>query len=297
MAKLIPVERRGTLVGLRLFAGGLLAAAVAAVGGWLVEVDAFGDGYASTFALAFALTSLGLLVFSRLREPATPSVRPREPIGARLRALPALLRSDTHFTRYFVARALATAGRMSMPFYALFAKQAIGLSGETLGVLSTCFLLAQTGANLGWGRLADRAGFRVVFLASLATWAAATLGLFASSTLPHFAVVFGAVGAGFGGFQLSAQNLVLEFGERDDLPMRIAVANAASELVGAAGPLVGGALAHAVSYGAVFAVSVAAQLGAIAIVLLFVDDPRHRRASARAQVRASSDADGGPADG
>ena len=47
------------------------------------------------------------------------------------------------------------------------AKDLIGLSGETLGVLSTAFLLAQTGTNLVWGRIADRTGFRFVFLASL----------------------------------------------------------------------------------------------------------------------------------
>mgnify|MGYP006944203270 CR=1 FL=1 len=39
--------------------------------------------------------------------------------------------------------------------------------------------------------------------------------------------------AGFGGFQMSAQNLVLEFGPRSDLPMRIGVANSASEFVAA----------------------------------------------------------------
>jgi MFS family permease len=279
LSKLIPVDRRGVLIGLRVFAGGLLSAVVAGVGGWFVAQETFGDGYATTFALAFVLTSLGLLILSRVREPDSPTVREREALRERLRALPALLRSDVEFTRYFIARALATMGRMSLPFYALSAKASIGLSGETLGALSTAFLLAQTGTNLGWGWVADRKGFRLVFIASMGVWMAATAAIFVSTQLFDYVVVFAVLGFGFGGFQMSAQNLVLEFGARDDLPMRIAVANSASEFVGAIGPLLAGAIAVFASYDAVFATSLVFQLAAVTIVIFWVDEPRHRAAS------------------
>ena len=83
--------------------------------------------------------------------------------------------------------------------------------------------------------------------------------------------------AGQGGFMMSSQNLVLEFGEREDLPMRIAVANSASELVGAIGPLLGGVIAMVWSYELVFGIAIGFQLAAIALVLRFVDEPRRRR--------------------
>jgi len=276
LSKLIPVERRGVLVGLRVFTGGLVSAGVAGLGGWFVAQETLGDGYATTFAVAFLLTASGLVALSWIREPETPTVKARESLPERLRALPTLLRSDLAFTRYFLARAMATMGRMALPFYALSAKGSIGLSGETLAVLSTTFLLSQTLTNLAWGWLADRTGFRLVFLWSLMVWIAATAGALFSTELTHFAVVFGVLGIGFGGFQLSAQNLVLEFGHRDDLPMRIGVASSASELVGAVGPLLAGALAALISYDAVFACSIAFQLGAIAIVVGYVDEPRNR---------------------
>lgn len=276
VSKLIPVERRGVLIGLRVFSGSLVSAGVAGLGGWFVAEQTFGNGYATAFALAFVLTSVGLLMLGFVREPETPNVREPQPLRDRIRAVPVLLRSDLGFTRYFVARALATMGRMSLPFYALYAKDLIGLSGEMLSVLSVSFLLSQTGTNLAWGWLADRVGFRIVFLASLVVWVVATLGVFASTDLAHFAAVFAVVGAGMGGFQLSAQNLVLEFGERDDLPMRIGIANSASELIGALGPLLAGGLAALVSYDAVFVCSVVFQLAAIGIVAAYVDEPRHR---------------------
>jgi hypothetical protein len=78
---------------------------------------------------------------------------------------------------------------------------------------------------------------------------------------------------------MSAQNMVLEFGSRDDLPLRIAVANSASEFVGTIGPLVGAGIAITFSHEALFCVAILFQLAAIAVVVLFVDEPRRRTAS------------------
>jgi predicted MFS family arabinose efflux permease len=89
-------------------------------------------------------------------------------------------------------------------------------------------------------------------------------------------LVFAALGAGLGGFQMSAQNLVLEFGSRRNLPMRIAIANSAAELVGAIGAVLGGLLVAALSYVAVFWIAIAFQLAAIGVVVVFVDEPRRR---------------------
>ena len=80
-----------------------------------------------------------------------------------------------------------------------------------------------------------------------------------------------------GGFQMAAQNMALAFGSRSDLPIRIAVANSAQEFVGFLGPLFGGLIAVAFSKQSLFWVAIAFQLGAIVVVLLFVDEPRHRK--------------------
>ena len=73
-----------------------------------------------------------------------------------------------------------------------------------------------------------------------------------SSGLLPTVLVFIGIGAAFQGFQAASMNLTLEFGHRDELPMRIALANTASELAGTIGPLLGGALATALGYDAVF---------------------------------------------
>lgn len=54
------------------------------------------------------------------------------------------------------------------------------------------------------------------------------------------------------------------------------MANAAAELVGAVGPILGGLLALSFSYLAVFWTAIAFQASAVALVAFFVDEPRHR---------------------
>jgi MFS family permease len=190
--------------------------------------------------------------------------------------LPALLRSDRSFTRYFIARAAATAGRMAMPFYVLFARDEIGLDGTEIGQISGAFIIAQSLGPLAVGLVADRRGFRFVFLGSLSIWMLAVVLLMHTETSAGLIGVFAVLGAGLGGFQMSAQNMALEFGSRRNLPMRIAVANSASELVAAIGSVAGGLLTLVVSFPTIFWIAIGFQAGALASVGFFVDEPRHR---------------------
>lgn len=277
VSKVIPVEKRGLLMGLRNALSGLTAVGVSIwAGAQLVGTGALGSGYAATFLLAFLLTSVGLALLLFVREPATPHVLERSDLASRLLALPSLLRSDMAFTRYFQARALATVGRMAVPFYVLYAGDRMALTGGDLGLLTAAFVFAQSAGNLAWGVLADRAGFRLVFLVAIGIWMSSVLVLMATADMTGLLGVFVGLGAGLGGFQMSAQNLVLEFGSRRELPMRIAVANTASELVAALGVVAGGLLAAAFSYTTVFWLALASQAMAVAIVWLHVDEPRLR---------------------
>jgi MFS family permease len=275
MSKVIPVSKRGRLTGLRNFLAGITSAAVAWVGGhYLLGEDPTPAGYSSVFLLAFVLTSVGLLMLTAVREPEPPTVPRKQSLRDRLSDVPQLLREDPAFTRYFLARSLATMGRMAMPFYILYAGQSLGLTGQLLGIVTFAFTIAGTVSNLVWGYFADRSGFRAIFLASIALWVASTLLLILSSGLVLTIIVFVGIGAAVQGFQNSSQNLTLEFGDRDDLPMRIAIANTASEIAGTIGPLLGGLLAAQFGYVSVFVTSICFLVLGGTVVRIYVPEPR-----------------------
>jgi len=277
MSKVIPLRLRGRLTGFRNFSAGLTAAGVAWLGGkYFIEGHALGNGYATTFLAAFVLTSLGLSLLMLVREPEPPTIRPRAKLWGRVRQIPAMLREDPALARFYLAAGMAALGTMAVPFYILYAGERIGLSGTTLGILTTAFLLAQTGTNLVWGTIADRFGNRIVFMMSVGIWALSILLLLNTGGLTGLTIVFAGLGAGQGGFMNSNQNIIVEFGARDDLPMRIALLNTATSLMQAAGPLLGGVIAHELSFTALFSLAIAV-LAASVIIMFFVDEPRKRR--------------------
>lgn len=280
MSKVIPLNLRGRLTGLRNFLAGITASAVAYLGGqYFIETNALGNGYSATFLTAFILTSLGLGLLAFIREPEPPQVRAQTSFLRRLKDLPAMMRSDPAFTRFFLARSLGALATIAVPFYVLYAGREIGLSGTNLGILSLAFLLCQTATNLGWGALADRFGNRFVFMASLATWILSTVLLFFGGDIYVLSIVFAGLGAGLGGFQISSQNMVLEFGDRQDLPMRIAISNAGNSLMMGVGPLMGGIIAVWVSYTAVFWLAMTFMCTALAMVAFLIEEPRNRHSS------------------
>ncbi len=289
LTKTIPPARRGMLIGMRNFLGGMTAAAVAGYGGgYLVETNAFGDGYATTFLLAFVLTSAGLTLLYLVREPDAPSVR--APVGVRERIgdIPILLQ-DKAFAMYFWAQTLATFGALALPYYIIFVEKSQGLTGILVATLSAAFLVSQTVSNLGWGWLADRLGFKSVFVPALLLWAGATVGLLFAGDISAILFCFVGIGAGYAGFLIAAQNMVLEFGTRSDLPMRIAMVNSAQSLVQVVGVVAGGQMAASLGFEVVFGVAALAKLAAAGMLWFYVRDPRRARSRGEIVVDAGGE--------
>ncbi len=283
LGKVIPIARRGRLQALRNVTGAAITALLAWFAGhYLIQKNVLGSGYSSTFLLAFVLTSLGLTAFRLLlREPEPPTVRARARIIDRVRESPSLITGDRGFAFFLLAQTLATAGRVATPFYILFAGHSMPLDGKTLGFLSLAYLGADAVTNLGWGFAGDRFGFRSTFIVSLVLWAAATALLMAAPgfgglTVAAILAAFFFLGSSQSGFQMSSQTMVLEFGVRDDLAMRLALTTTAQGVTAAAGPLAGGLIAGAFGYEALFGVSIAFLVIALVVLLTAVDEPRLR---------------------
>lgn len=275
MSKVIPLRKRGRLTGYRNFLAGITAASVAYIGGtYLIGTESSIEGYSWTFIMAFVLTAIGLMMLLRVKEPEPPVLKPRQSLVDQFREVPQLLRSEKSFRRFVVARTIATMGRMAMPFYILYAGQEIGLSGETLGLVTFAFTMSGTVSNLVWGVIGDSRGFRLVLLITAFLWIVSTLLLMVGGSLWMTMLVFVGVGAAVQGFESAARIIVLEFGDRENLPVRIAVANSVSQVAGSLGPLIGGAMAALLDYESVFLASVFFLATGAALILFRIPEPR-----------------------
>ena len=288
LAKVIPTARRGRLQAFRNITGGAIAAGLAWFAGRvLIQNNVLGNGYGVTFLLAFGLTSLGLTALRMLlNEPEPPKVRPKTPFFARVREFPQLLRDDRGFMFFMIAQTCAVSGRIAAPFYILFAHQTIQLTGANIGLLSLAYLGADVATNLGWGMAGDRFGFRSVFIATMALWIGSTALLLGAHNLPMILLAFFGLGAAASGFQMSTGTMVLEFGARQDIAMRLALSSTAQGLMSTIGPLAGGLLAASLGYPALFYVSIAFEAAALVLLLTVVEEPRNRRKRAALSTAA-----------
>ena len=275
MAKVIPIRRRGRLQGIRNLAGGVIAAGLAFFAGHvLIEGEVLGNGYATTFLLAFVLTSIGLVALRvMIREPDAPATRRAMPWRERVREFPALL-ENPDFRYFLIAQAFATAGRVGLPFWTIYVGDRLGLNGALIGGLSLAFLGADTLSNIVWGQLGDRVGFRQVYLAGLAATLAG-VGLLVIGTGPL--LLYGAfvmLGIGSSGWQMASATMVLEFGEHEDIPMRLGFATTVEGAVAATGPLLAGASIALFGYVPLLVATIAALLLATLITIFRVREPR-----------------------
>jgi MFS family permease len=201
-----------------------------------------------------------------------------------MREFPQLLRDDRGYFWFMIAQTCATAGRIGLPFYVLFAAHVMPITGPhggaNLGLMSLALFLGDSCSNLLWGSLGDRFGFRSTFIGAMTLWAAATLVLLLAPTPLWILVAFAGLGAGPAGFNMSSQTMVLEFGARDDVPMRLGLSQTAQGLVSTVGPLLGGVIAWLAGFGPVLVISIAFEAAALALLVFVVDEPRYRRRNA-----------------
>ena len=280
MAKVIPLEQRGRLQGYRNLAGGSIAALLSWwAGASLIENNALGNGYATTFAISFVLTSLGLtFLVLLLREPAAMVTRPKMSLRDRLRDIPRLT-ADRDYRNFLIAQLVAMSGRTAIAFCILYAGTILHLRGATLGLLSLSFLGMDTLSNLFWGYTGDRLGFRLTFLLALSLWAGGYVLMLVARDTTGFLVAFGVLGAAISGYMISAQTLVLEFGAPEDIPMRLALSTTTETAVASIGPVVGGVVASREGFMPLIAYSLVAMIVAAGIVLFSVREPRRLRTS------------------
>jgi MFS family permease len=289
MAKVIPLSRRGRLQAWRNATGGLIAAALAyAAGKYIIKANLFGNGYSTTFLLAAFLTTTGLWALQLLlREPEPPHLPERARFRDRLRDFPRLIMSDRGYAWFLIVQMLATASRVATPFYILYVMKLSQHGPGGLGLvlaflatqasLSVAFLGADTVSNLVWGYLGDKTGFKLVLTFSLVTWAAATALLMADHAPLAIFVAFFGLGAAQAGYMMAAQTMILEFGSRSEMPMRIAISSTAEGITACLGPLIGGFMADRLGYDVVFGTSIGFLVAGLAVLMIFVREPRTAR--------------------
>jgi len=279
IAKLIPVEKRGRFFGITNFIGngtGILGALAVP---FVLDRFAFPTGYVISFAVAAALILVSWVFLALTREPAVHSNKPTVSQLDYLRSLPSILKRDHNFRMYLLAQIVFALSGMATGFLVVYAVQTWDLPDARASTFTIALQIGLALANLFFGFFSDRRGHKlgleICMALSLLSFA---LAIFAPSSRWFFPIFF-LRGAADAGIFISGISIVYEFTDAETRPTYIGLANTIPGIAGAIAPLIGGWLAAAASYRAMFVLATAIGVMSWGLLHFGVREPRKTSAS------------------
>ncbi|MEA3309325.1 MAG: MFS transporter [Chloroflexota bacterium] len=273
LARIFPVERRGSFFGLTNFIGtgtGMLGAIVSAR---ILATAPFPTNFFIIFLIAAIFIHLSWFFLALTREPAQAVTATRKSHRAFWAELPQTLRQDDNFRHFLIARLCLALGAMGSGFITVSALQRWAIPDSTVGFYTGITLLGQALSGLLLGFLADRWGQKFTLMVSAGAMGLSFALAWLAPTPSWYFAVFLCQGIGIGSAFTAGIMIVLEFCEPERRPTYIGLANTIAGLGGIGAPLLGTFLAQA-DYGLLFAVSAGLSLLALALLRWWVVEPR-----------------------
>ena len=272
MARVIPPKKRGLLVAVSQFTGGLAGIGVGILVGLILGGRPFPYSYALLFTLAGIAMIPSTIALLLIREP-PPEEESGTATQARGNWLQPLVR-DRDFRRLMVCRILVGMTSLATPFYVSHAADVVNLPESIIGRFVIATTVGSLASSVVFGYLSARSGTRLIV--RLSSVVALTVPLLA--LLIHLAgfdwlaqaypVVYVGIGISTSAWMLGFTNYMLEIVPPATRPAYVGLGNTLMGLM-AVVPALGGWLLEATSYTVLFATAAAvASAGALLTLTL-----------------------------
>ncbi|MEW6228069.1 MAG: MFS transporter [Bacillota bacterium] len=247
--------RRGSFYGFSFFLGSLSGVVSGRLATRTLNALPFPASYMAVFRTALIVTALSLTFCLMLAEPPVPDGRRRMPWREFISELGQVLHKDIEFTRFIGVRNILNLGEMATGFYALYCAEKFSLPAGEFATFTVVLFISQSLANLAWGHVGDRVGFKVV-LASAAALGVVSTALAVSSTTPWmFLLVFPLVGATTSAAQIANVNLAIGYSPFSQTQTYVGLMNTLQAPSLAMMPVIGGLIAERAGYPATMVVA------------------------------------------
>jgi MFS family permease len=267
LAKAIPEERRGRLVGLSQVVHGVLAIGAGAIIAGLLgdRGPAFPLNYVVIFAIAGTLYISSLGSFFFVIEPDEASTEERPAVRPSLRQMLSVLDHDRTLGKLIAVRILSGFDMLAWTFYILFATRQLGLPPATVGLFTAVQTAGSIAGSVVLGWVSERFGsHRVIQVGTAMSVTAPLVGLGvalsglggSTAAVVLCGYIFLALGVATSSFMLGHLNYVLELAPAAQRPLYIGLINTLGGVIVVLPPI-GGFLLQNTSYPILFGVTAA----------------------------------------
>ncbi|NNL76334.1 MAG: MFS transporter, partial [Desulfobacterales bacterium] len=230
LAKTIPKGKRGRLLAARATIGGLLTLIAGSILRLYIVDSQSRVPYLILIAGAAVLWGIASVCFATITEEkgATEGGRNAlKEVSAGFR----LIREVPGFRRFIMARIFLLSIELSLPFYALYARDVVGASIGGLGVFVIANGISNIFSSPVWGRFADRSSRGVMIVSSILAAATGAVALLIGQIPEQWqgvfvlAPIFILIGFSQAGLRLGRKTYLVDGAPDDDRPLYVAVSN------------------------------------------------------------------------
>jgi MFS family permease len=274
VAKIMPLDRRGTFYGLQSSLANLLGSGGAVIAGELLKVMPSAEGFALCFAICGSMMMISMGFLGATREPAV-AVQMTVMKGWRgfAKGLQAILARDHNFRWFILARSLAQFAAMAISFYTVYAVRRFDMDTQVAGVMTAVLMLAQVVSHPVIGWLGDHWSHRMTFAGGAALMSVSALVAMLAPSLSWFYLVFGMAGLANATLWTTAMALNSQFGTDGERPYYLGLGNTLVAPATLLAPLLGGALASLLGFEGTFLLAAVSGLATASVLMMLVREP------------------------
>lgn len=277
ICKIIPSETRGTFFGAQSAAANTFMSIGSILAGYLLS--RISDRY--DFSLLFLLTGvilfISLFFLSLTREPEDlEKIIPEEkqPFWKGIRTV---LKRDTDFRWFLVARMISQLASMGFAFYVIYGINQFGMDEFTAGVISATLTGAAILANPLMGLAGDRWGHRKIMVIGFLCATLSSVLAWQAGSIAWFYPIMLLTGMANVAIWTTPLTLSAEFGDETNRPIYIGLSNTLIAPATILAPLLGGWLADQFGYPLMFLCTAAAGILTLFIFIFLFKEPRERK--------------------
>lgn len=262
LGKTISLRRRGGLMGLMEFFGGITGFFVGLLVGRLLTLS-FPQNFTYIFLLSFILSMGGLLVFALVKEPPSCPRKERMSIFQYIKGTLQVVKKNLPMRRLLKVRALSSMVFLTYAFYVVYATTTLELDISFVGYFIASHRLGSTLGSLLLGYLCNRKGARrVIQITTVAQTLTPLMALLGGSlaanggagSLYAFLGCYLLMGLGVSGMWIGFLNYIYELSSPEERPSFIGLANTILTPFTFL-PMIGGVIAQYLSYEVLFFVA------------------------------------------
>ena len=274
ISKIIPPDSRGTFFGTQAAVANLFISGAAVGAGYLLDSFDSPLDFTICFLVASVFFTFSWFALALTREPVDHEKVIEEKPPPFWHGAGRILRRDSNFNWFLVARALSQFATMGFVFYIVYALRRFNMNEVTAGYLTAALTISQTIANAGMGWLGDRVGHRAMLIIGAG---AATLSSFLAWVAPSLAWFFPIfILSGFANVSIwtNGMTMTVDFSGENERPFYIGLAQTLTAPATIIAPLIGGWIADTQGFVLTFALSTILSIVMMAILFFLVKEPR-----------------------